>query len=284
MFLPIIHNILTRKGRLMGVEKSNSVLVFVAVLLIATGCAGVDASSQDTTAKATARHVNETAPKVGRAIATACAEPPIVKRTNLTPEEKRTLLTRITADPESVKGELFLPMFLEAQDLPGDIKMTQDTRCHLPRDPRDDAFAKHCGFCSGLALWQGGFDQTILRLVDIRWVFPTEKEAQAYHAERLPANSEGQPEIPGAPLAGTDCRVFGGTTNVRGTPLTHYYYIFSVQNVVVKLYVAQGPDVIGTEKALTLKKVAELAKTCIQRVEAYNRAARLGVIRPGIPD
>lgn len=268
----------------MGARKSNGVLVFVAVLLIATGCAGVDSSSQNTSAKAAVRHVNETGPEVGRAIETACAEPPIVERTNLTPEEKRMLLTRITADPESVKGELFLPVFLEAQDLPGDIKMTQDTRCHLPLDPGDDAFARHCGFCSGLALWQGRFDQTIFRLVDIRWVFPTKKEAQAYHVERLLANSEGQPEIPGAPLAGTDCRVFGGTIDVRGTPLTHYYYIFRVQNVVVKLYVAQGPDVIGTEKSLTLEKVAELAETCIQRIEAYNRDARLGVNRPGIPD
>jgi hypothetical protein len=244
----------------------------------------VDCSSQDPTAGAPAQHLNNTGPQVGSAMATGCTEPPIVKRTNLTPGEKRRLILRVTADPGAVRGEFFLPMFLKKQDLPGNLEMTQDTRRHLPLDPDDDKFARHCGFSSGLALWESGFDQTIWRLVDIRYIFPTEKEAQAYHAEQLPVMSEGQPRIPGAPLAGTHCGVFGGHVTIKGTPLTHYYYIFSVQNVVVKLYVAQGPHIAGTKKALTLEMVAGLAETCIQRIQAYNRDARLGVKRPGIPD
>jgi hypothetical protein len=180
---------------------------------------------------------------------------------------------RITSDPDSVKGELFLPMFLEKHDLIGDVRMTQDTRCHLPPDRDDDAYASCCGYHSGLALWEGGFDQTILRLVDIRWVFPTESEAKAYLSARIQASSEGQPRIPAAPAVGAECAVFGGTIDVVGKPLTHYYYIFRVQNVVVKLYVAQGPDAIGPRERLTPEKVAEIAKACVQRIEKYNQAA-----------
>lgn len=244
------------------------------VLQSVDGDSGVGSSSLDPVTGAAARHVNDTRSEVGRSMAAACAMPPIVKRTNLTPEEKKTILMRITGDLDALKGELFLPMFLEKQDLPGNLKMTQDTRRHLPLDPDDDAFLRHCGFCSGLALWEGGFDQTTWRLVDIRYVFPSDIEAQAYLTEQLPTMSEGQPQIPGAPIVGTECKVFGGTFNIRGKPLTHFYYIFRVQNIVVKLYVAQGPDVIGSDKALTPEKVSVLARKCIHRIESYNRAAR----------
>ncbi len=259
----------------MKAEKTNAVLVVVVTVLAIIAVSGNHSAAQQAADRAPAAHLNATGQERGKSMETTCADPPIVKRTNLTQEEKRNLLMRITTDLDSVKGELFLPLFLEKQDLPGDVNMTQDTRRHLAIDPGNQAFAKHCGYCSGLALWEGGFDQAILRLVDIRWVFPTEKEAQAYHAERLLANSEGQPKIPGAPAVGTDCRVFGGTLDIRGTPLTHYYYIFRVHNVVVKLYIAQGPNVNGTDKALTIEKVSELAKTCMHRIEAYNQAARM---------
>jgi hypothetical protein len=201
-----------------------------------------------------------------------CAEPPIVKR-NLNPEETRKLLMQITQDLNSARGELFLPMFLDTHDLPNNVRMTQDTRSYLPLAPEDNAvFARHCGYHSGLALWEGGFDQTIWRLVDIRWVFPTAAEARAFHKATTQANSEGQPRISDAPTVGTDCAVFGGTANLSGTPLTHYYYLFYVQNVAVKLYVAQGPDVVG-DKRLTPAKVADFAKICVKRIQDYNQAA-----------
>ncbi len=204
----------------------------------------------------------------------SCTSPPIVERTNLTPDEKRMLIMRITTDMDSVKGELFLPLFLDAHDLPGYLKMIQDTRRHLPLEPDDAAFAKHCGFSSGLALWEGGFAETIWRLVDIRSVFPTARQAQAYLTERMSVMSEGQAPLPEAPEIGTGCKVFGGTTDVQGTPLTHYYYLFSVQNVVVKLYAAQGPEVSSHGEMLTIKTVAALAEKCLHRIETYNREAR----------
>lgn len=209
---------------------------------------------------------------IGRTQHKDCATPPIVQRKDLTAEEKQRLLMEVAADPASVKGALFLPLYLERQDLPAYVEMTQDTRRNLPV-AGDDAFARHCGYHSGLALWQGGFDRTILRLVDIRWVFPTPKEASAYLREQGDAAAEGQPRIVDAPSVGMDCTVFGGTTDVRGTPLTHLYYIFRVQNVVVKLYVAQGPDVSQPDQRLTPEKVAKWAQRAAQRIADYNRSA-----------
>ncbi|NLI82870.1 MAG: hypothetical protein GX443_14440 [Deltaproteobacteria bacterium] len=209
-----------------------------------------------------------------RASASKCAEPPIIRKETPTKEETQRLLMRVISEPDSVKGELFLPMYLEEHDVPGKVKMTQDTRSYLPLKPEDNAlFVKHCGYHRGLALWVGGFDQTVWRLVDIRWVLPTENEAKAYHKATIQGNSEGQPRVSGAPVVGNDCQVFGGTFNVKGKPLTHYYYIFRVQNVVVKLYVAQGPDVVNPDRRLTPAKVADIARICVHRIEKYNRAA-----------
>jgi hypothetical protein len=205
-----------------------------------------------------------------------CVEPPIVKQEKPSKERTRAILMRVAADPGSARGELFLPMFLEKEDIKNGVRLTQDTRRYLPPDPDDRSFDKYCGYHAGLALWEGGFDRTIYRLVDIRYVFPTENEAKAYHADELFAKSEGQPEIPDAPKVGDECSVFGGNVKLMGVSLNHYYYIFRVQNVVVKLYACQGPDVVDPAETLTPGKVAKLAEICMKRVEDYNRAARGG--------
>lgn len=257
----------------MGAVKIHALGMLILLFLVISAPIHVESASPGSTGDDASNREFKTGTYPTKAAAPNCAEPPIVKK-NLTKEEAQNLLMRITQDPNSVKGELFLSMFLEKHDLPGNVRMTQDTRCFLPLDPNDNAvFVRHCGYHSGLALWEGGFDQTIWRLVDIRWVFPTEKEASAYHKATIQASSERQPKISGAPAVGTDCAVFGGTTNLRGKPLTHYYYIFCVQNVVVKLYVAQGPDVVNPDKRLTPAKVADIARICVQRIEEYNQAA-----------
>lgn len=67
---------------------------------------------------------------------------------------------------------------------------------------------------------------------------------------------EGQPRLPNAPLKGDNCSVFGGTVDISGVTLTHYY--FTVQNVVVKLYVAKGPEIVGATDRLRIEQVAKL--------------------------
>jgi hypothetical protein len=115
----------------------------------------------------------------------------------------------------------------------------------------------------------GAADAAVWRVVDIRFVFPDEERAAAYHAERLQANSEGNPVVPDAPAVGQDCGVFGGTSHheLAGAriEMTMYFYVFRLANVVVKLFVAQGPK--APRDALTPARVVALAEPITTRIE-----------------
>ena len=259
-------------------------VVIGAILWFAfAGCAGREMSSPNAAVEPTPGHPEEAEDVNDKTTSKFCPDPPIVKRKDLTPEQKRMIVLNVTRGPEALKGHLFLSMFLDDDDLPDNLVMTQDTRNYLPRDPNDKSFSKHCGYCSGLALWQGGFDDTFYRLVDIRYIFPTEIEAERYLIEQLKAMSEGQPRIPNAPLKGENCSVFGGTVEILGVMLTHFYYIFRVQNVVVKLYVAEGPEIVEDNKRLRIEHVAELSEKCVQRIVAYNHEAKSSSMPIGTP-
>jgi hypothetical protein len=108
----------------------------------------------------------------------------------------------------------YLALFLSSDDLPG-LTVAQDSRMPGPF-AADDAFVQLGGTRTGMVRWQGRKGDPIQALVDIRWVFPDEDAASAYHRHRLGANSEGQPPVPDAPLVGDECAVHGGT--VTGLP------------------------------------------------------------------
>ena len=131
-------------------------------------------------------------------------------------------------------------LYLSAEDLP-EMQVAQDSRDAGP-DPGDYAFAPCEGRHSGFQVWLADDTRPVWRLVDIRFVFPDVERAAAYHAERLLANSEGNPPVAGAPVAGQDCHVFGGTQDIGlvDRTMTMYFYVFRVGAVVVKLFVAQG--------------------------------------------
>jgi hypothetical protein len=134
------------------------------------------------------------------------------------------------------------PLYLAAEDLPG-LALVQDSR-HQGPDPADYAFAACEGLHSGFQVWLGEQTKPVWRLVDIRFVFADAERAAAYHAERLLANSEDNPPVADVPLVGEDCHVFGGTQHMGGTDIemTMYFYVFRVNTVVVKLFVAQGVE------------------------------------------
>jgi len=165
-------------------------------------------------------------------------------------------------------------LYLQASDIPGNL-----AREEVPQDrilpPGDYAFAACNGVHVGLHRWAGEMTSTILRLMDIRFVFPDAERAAAYHAERLLAASEGYPSIEEAPLVGDDCRVFGGTfpTEPTKVEIAMYFYVFRVQNVVVKLFAAQG---VQSPEHLTLDHMGLMAGRVVARVEQalLNRAAR----------
>jgi hypothetical protein len=156
-------------------------------------------------------------------------------------------------------------LYLEADDLPGNLTLVQDSRGQ-GSDPGDYAFGGCDGVHAGLRVWLGEATDTVWRLVDIRFVFPDAERAAAYHAERLLANSEGNPSVDDAPVIGDECHVFGGTRSIGFADLkmTTYFYIVRVENVVVKLYVAQG---VEARKPLVLEQVRRIADRIVVRVE-----------------
>lgn len=158
-------------------------------------------------------------------------------------------------------------LFLTAADLP-EMRCVQDARSH-GHDPADETFGRQQGRFAGFQAWMADGDKAVWRLVDIRFVFPTAAAAQAYHRESLRRNSEGHAAVQGAPLVGDSCMVFGGTEANPILPelmMTAYIYVFRIRNVVVKLFVAQGPELPpGT---LTPGDVAALAERIRARLES----------------
>jgi hypothetical protein len=158
-------------------------------------------------------------------------------------------------------------LFLNEEDL-APLRRVQDSRIHPP-DPDDAAFVRYGGLRGGFAVWMGSVASAVWRLVDIRFVFPDEERAAAYHAERLIANSEGNPEVHGAPPVGEECSVFGGRSALSlggaQVEMVTYFYVFRIANVVVKLFVAQGPEAVD---ALTPDRVAVIAARIADRLHA----------------
>lgn len=171
---------------------------------------------------------------------------------------------------QSLSKESYLRLFLEASDLPAGMERVQDSRTQ-GADPKDAAYKSHHGEASGMAAWMGADNAPIWRVVDIRWVFPTEAEAAAYIKETWRKHGEGQPEVRDAKSVGENCHVFGGTKRdeVLNMNLTQFYYVFRTGRVVVKLYVAQGP--LEEKPKLTAEMVRALAEKISMRTTSPGR-------------
>jgi hypothetical protein len=165
----------------------------------------------------------------------------------------------------------FQDLFLESEDFPEPMEMIQDERDKGP-DLNDAAFRKYRGLFAGFRVCQGSFERPVWRVVDGRWAFPSIEKAEAYHVARLKPNSEGQPLVPGAEPVGEHCSVFGGTARGRLFPdmlMTAYCYIFRVHNIVVKLFIAQGLNVVDAR--LNLEIVASIARRIELRINEHSR-------------
>ena len=164
-----------------------------------------------------------------------------------------------------ISQEDYLSLFLIERDYGGKLKMVQDSRLQGP-DPKEVAFPRYQGIMSGFAVWMGEMDEPIFRSVDIRFVFPTAWQASAFHAAQLDLNSEGNPPLPDAPPVGQECRVFYGVMVAPQFKIRHFFYIFRIHRVVVKLYAAQGPVAAGN--ALNVSQVAGIARLIEGRIKA----------------
>jgi hypothetical protein len=162
-----------------------------------------------------------------------------------------------------LEAETFRALFLGPEDL-GGMRMTQDARTRGP-DPGDRGFATQQGILSGLAVWSGPPDAALGRIVDVRWTFPSGKQARRYLRDNLARLSERQRPLPDAPLVGADGQVFGGSLpNPFSLRVVHYIYLFRVGNVVIKLYAAQGHA--ARQAALTPERIVPVAQAIVQRI------------------
>ncbi|WP_152609307.1 hypothetical protein [Kocuria rosea] len=173
-------------------------------------------------------------------------------------------LSSSDAPMQSYDGDL-RALYLRSDDLPG-MQLVQDSADSGP-DSGDYAYSACNGLGTGLRVWLGATTDPVWRLVDIRFVFPDADRAAAYHAERFVANSEGYPPVPDAPSIGEDCRVFGGTNRLPGVDIemTNYFYVLRVGAVVVKLFVAEGPE---STASLEVGQVHAIAKLVVARLNA----------------
>jgi hypothetical protein len=140
--------------------------------------------------------------------------------------------------------------------------------------------------------WDGPKENTLLLLVDIRWLFPDAQSATAYHLATLQAKSEGKPENQTAQKIGDNCHIYsfpsgqelavaqemfapvlgeghqmlrGIKRAIAGMPDDAFIYLFTKGPVAVKCFALLGsyPSVIATRKAA----VHVMAERIVSRID-----------------
>ena len=121
-------------------------------------------------------------------------------------------------------------------------------------------------------VWNAEAGKKIQRLVDIRWVFKTNEEALRYHTSMLGRNAEGGPEVVfNGKLDGADeLHVFKESPQTEmlmknmNVSQKQHYFIFVVDNVVFKVFVA-------TDKSMNPEDLAFIPEEAIKIFKAYKQ-------------
>lgn len=173
---------------------------------------------------------------------------------------------RMTSTEDDVSSALFL----EAKDMPSQMTLYGDRRIGFS-EPGDQAFKDHGRLKAGMTKWSGPKENTLLLLVDIRWLFPDAQSATAYHLATLQAKSEGKPENQTAQKIGDNCHIYsfpsgqelavaqqmfgpvlGGDTvrdierAIAGMPDDAFIYLFTKGPVKYFAVLGSYPSVIAT--------------------------------------
>ena len=194
--------------------------------------------------------------------------------------------------------DIFSALFLEAKDMPSQMTLYGDRRMGFS-EPGDQAYNDHGGLKAGMTKWDGPKQNTLLLLVDIRWLFPDARSATAYHLATLQAKSEGKPENQTAQKIGDNCHIYSfpsgqelavaqemfapvlGKDNqmlrgikrvIAGMPDDAFIYLFTRGPVAVKYFAVTGsyPSVIETRKSA----VHVVAERIVSKIdEAFPNAA-----------
>lgn len=173
----------------------------------------------------------------------------------------------------------YFDIFLNSKEMPNSMRMVQDSKLNGP-DPDDRLFTRNHGIFAGFQVWMGRSDSPLWRIVDIRWVFPDEKKAKDYFQKRLGANCEGWPIMKTVHPFGKDSVICGGeqviNKNQTTNPLllVNYMYVFQVENVIAKIYAAQGPNVLPRARKFGMMDLYPTAKAANTKIIDKTRKSK----------
>jgi hypothetical protein len=121
-----------------------------------------------------------------------------------------------------------------------------------------------------LRVWNGNTKgEGLSRVVDIRWYFAKPQEAAQYLTDNIKELSENGDELTtGITIKdAANLRVFRESAGMRklneglGTTIYMYYFLFTVDNCVAKVFVS-------TEKKISTEQAADFAREAAKRLKA----------------
>ena len=140
-------------------------------------------------------------------------------------------------------------LFLTAEDVPG---LQPGEAVHREDAESGDTVWMPCrGIKAGFQVWQKIQGTDLTRLVDVRWLFPSDVAAQRYHEARMAANAEGLPPVQAFAMPGADVAAFVGR-DPFGLGGEMRIYLFLMGRVAAKLFVSG----LGEEAGVTILKRA----------------------------
>lgn len=161
------------------------------------------------------------------------------------------------------------PSFQSSYLQPGDLPTPSDKSGDWAGAGCDGAAAPNgCSF-SGKKLWTAKDPAApVWQVHDIRWVFPDAAAAQRYLQQGTKELSEGLPPVSQPPMVGADTQMYTAQGDAYGLGIDVFMYdlVFRVDNVVVKIFVSQGPN--APKKVLTPLMVAALGQKAVDRIRA----------------
>jgi hypothetical protein len=140
---------------------------------------------------------------------------------------------------------VYRDLFLTAEYVPG-LEAREAVHGEAA-EPGDDAWARCRGIKSGFQVWQRIEGTELTRLVDVRWLFPSEVDARSYHESRTLANAEGFRPVTDFSMPGTDVAAFAGQ-DPFGLAGEMRIYLFAFGGVSAKVFTAG----VGQDAAMAL--------------------------------
>jgi hypothetical protein len=139
----------------------------------------------------------------------------------------------MTLSPE--EEQLYRALFLNADDMP-DLDAREAVH-RADAEAGDHAWTSCRGIMAGFQVWQRIRGTDLTRVVDIRWLFPSEGEARRYHTARIAANAEGFREVTGIPIPGVVVNAFSGR-DPFGLGGEMRIFLFAIDRVTAKVFVS----------------------------------------------